>query len=85
MKPTVGTKLEEKRDLVIAQLAGARPQEVHQVGMHLEVGHDLHLHDHGVNLTIVGPEDILDLLHSHLGRLRTVDVPDDNDEHNDRL
>ena len=73
---TVWTELQEKRDLVIAQLTGARPQEVHQVGMHLEVGHDLHLHDDGVHLTVVGPEDVLDLLHSHLGCLRTVDVPE---------
>ena len=74
---TVGTELQEKRDLVIAQLAGTSSQEVHQVGMHLEVGHDLHLHDDGVHLTVVGPEDVLDLLHSHLCCLRTVDVPDD--------
>ena len=85
---TVGTELQEKRDLVVAQLTGARPQEVHQVGMHLEVGHDLHLHNDRVHLTVVGPEGVLDLLHSHLGRLRTVDVPDmltNNNKHNGRL
>ena len=81
LEVAVWAELEQERDLVVAELAGARAQEIHQVGMHVEVGHDLHLRDDGVHLTVIRPEDVLDLLDGHLGVLRPVDVAGRAQEH----
>ena len=81
LKVAVWAELEQERDLVVTEFAGARAQEIHQVGMHVEVGHDLHLRDDGVHLTVIRPEDVLDLLDGHLGCLRPVDVAGRAQEH----
>ena len=81
LEVAVGTELEQERDLVVAKLAGARAQQIHQVGVHVEVGHDLHLRDDGVHLAVIRPEDVLHLLDGHLGCLRPVDVAGRAQEH----
>ena len=81
LEVAVWAELEQERDLVVAELAGARAQQIHQVGVHVEVGHDLHLRDDGVHLAVIRPEDVLDLLDGHLGCLRPVDVAGRAQEH----